>query len=610
MDTVTLTIDGRQIVVPKGTTVLQAAIEAGIQVPYYCYHPGLGIDASCRVCLVKIEKMPKLQTSCSTPVAEGMVVHTRDAESVEGRAGVFEFLLINHPLDCPVCDKGGECPLQDFSYRFGNAESRMDFPRRVFDGEGVRADVDFGPTLMLNRNRCILCTRCVRFMREVDGDAQIGIVDRGNGSEIATFNEQGVHSLLSGNLMDVCPVGAITTRQYRFRSRPWDNPHAVDTTCTLCAKGCSTTAWIKAKPEWAKGSRLIRVTPRYNPAVNDFWMCDIGRFQYTWVEGDDRLRKPATLGKDGAAHPVTWKDALVAVRDLIDAAGRRDPASVRFLTSAHASHEELFLLKQIAEGLKGEGGAGHVHVTWRRSEKRQPADTKFRVPATDAPNVRGAQDLGLAVGAGNEGEPDIAAVRTAIEQGRVSVLYVVDPGPDGSLGDVSWLVDARRSGRLAALIYQGVQLTELAKVADVVLPGAAWVEKDACYTNEQGLVQAASRVINPPGDAVDDWQILTSFAAALGLPFSYRSSQDVRTEIARAMASVPGYAALSGQIFSRPLPLQHWLQASNPMERWKWNAMFQDLPPVKGHNVQMEGAPQPAVIPLQLVTDQIAPASE
>ena len=221
---VTLTIDGRQLSVPKGTSVLKAAIEAGIQVPYYCYHPGLGIDASCRVCLVKIEKMPKLQTSCSTPVAEGMVVHTQDPEAVDGRKGVFEFLLINHPLDCPVCDKGGECPLQDFSYAFGNDESRMDFPRRTFDGEGVKADVDFGPTLMLNRNRCILCTRCSRFMAEVDGDAQIGTINRGNGSEIATFNEQGVHSLLSGNLMDVCPVGAITTKQYRFRSRPVGQP--------------------------------------------------------------------------------------------------------------------------------------------------------------------------------------------------------------------------------------------------------------------------------------------------------------------------------------------------------------------------------------------------
>ncbi|HXG87587.1 MAG TPA: molybdopterin-dependent oxidoreductase [Vicinamibacterales bacterium] len=606
METVTLTIDGRQLTVPKGTTVLQASIEAGIQVPYYCYHPGLGIDASCRVCLVKIEKMPKLQTSCSTPAAEGMVVHTTDAESVEGRAGVFEFLLINHPLDCPVCDKGGECPLQDFSYRFGNAESRMDFPRRTFDGEGVRADVDFGPTLMLNRNRCILCTRCSRFMREVDGDAQIGITDRGNGSEIATFNEQGVHSILSGNLMDVCPVGAITTRQYRFRSRPWDNPHAVDTICTLCEKGCNTTAWIKAKPEWAKGSQLIRMTPRYNPAVNDFWMCDIGRFQYTWVEGEGRLRKPMVLGKDGVHQVSTWKDALMRVRDLVDAAGRRDPGAVRLLTSAHASHEELFLLKQLAEGMKGEGGGQHVHVTWRRSEKPQPADTKFRVPATDAPNVHGGQALGLTMAVGPEGDADLSALRTAIEQGGVEVLYVFDPGPDGSMGDISWLLELKSSGRLPVVIYEGVQTTALARLADVVLPGAAWVEKDATYTNEKGLIQAASKVLNPPGEAVEDWQIITSVAASLGLPFTYKSSSEVRTQLASAMTATPGYETLTGQVFSRPLPLQHWLQASNPMERWKWNVMFQDLPPVKGHNVQMESTPQPSVIPLKLVTDEIS----
>src|SRR5207253_427744 len=206
MDTVTLTIDGRQVTVQKGKTVLQAAIESGITVPYYCYHPGIGIDGSCRVCIVKIEKMGKLQTSCST----------------------------------------------------------------------------------------------------VDTDAQINILDRGYGSEIATFQEEGVHSLLSGNLMDVCPVGAITTRDYRFKSRPWDNPHAADTICTQCSKGCNVTAWIKAKPEWAKGSRLIRFTPRFNPDVNDYWMCDIGRFEYHWIEGDDRLRKPLEKGSDGAQVPVPW----------------------------------------------------------------------------------------------------------------------------------------------------------------------------------------------------------------------------------------------------------------------------------------------------------------
>ena len=615
MENVTLTIDGRQLFVPKGTSVLKAAIEAGIQVPYYCYHPGLAVDASCRVCLVKIDKMAKLQTSCSTPVAEGMVVHTQDAEAVEGRKGVFEFLLINHPLDCPVCDKGGECPLQDFSNQFGNDSSRMDFPRRTFDGEGVKADIDFGPTLMLNRNRCILCTRCSRFMAEVDGDAQIGTINRGNGSEIATFNEQGVHSLLSGNLMDVCPVGAITTRQYRFRSRPWDNPHAVDTTCTLCSKGCSTTAWLKAKPEWAKGARLARVTPRYNAEVNDFWMCDIGRFQYLWVEGDERLRKPLILTKDGVQQVATWKDALMRVRDLLNAAGRKDPASIRMLASAHASHEEMYLLKRLAEDLKGDGGASHVHVAWRRTEKQQPANTKFRVPAIDAPNVNGARDLGLSVVGENgaaigDGDADLSGLRTAIDEDRVAVLYIVDPGPDGSMGDLTWLLDARKAGRGPVIIYQGVLQSELSKIADVVLPGAAWVEKDATYTNDQGMVQAASRALNAPGEAVEDWQILTSVAAALGLPYTYTTSQQVRADVATFLSARPEYSVLTETVFNRPVSAEHWLKASNPMERWKWDTMFQDLPPVKGHNVQMEQMAQATVIPLRLVTDEISRTSE
>ena len=258
-----------------------------------------------------------------------MVVSTRTPEVIEARAGVFEFLLINHPLDCPVCDKGGECPLQDFSYQFGPDQSRMEFPRRVFDGDGVRADVDFGPTLMLNRNRCILCTRCVRFMRDVDSDAQINIIDRGYGSEIATFQEEGVHSLLSGNLMDVCPVGAITTRDYRFKSRPWDNPIAADTICTQCAKGCNVTAWIKAKPEWAKGSRLIRFTPRFNPEVNGYWMCDIGRFEYHWIEGDDRMRQAAGAEPDGAAAAgvVARRDARSCRDRLGGGRARRIPTA-------------------------------------------------------------------------------------------------------------------------------------------------------------------------------------------------------------------------------------------------------------------------------------------
>jgi NADH-quinone oxidoreductase subunit G len=599
-DTVSLTIDGRQVSVDKGKTVLQAAIENGISVPYYCYHPGLGIDGSCRVCVVKIEKMPKLQTSCSTACGEGMVVSTRDPEVVAARAGVFEFLLVNHPLDCPVCDKGGECPLQDFSYTFGPAQSRMDFPRRVFDGEGVRGDVDFGPTLMLNRQRCILCTRCVRFMREIDTEAQINIVDRGYGSEIATFEEEGVHSILSGNLMDVCPVGAITTRDYRFKSRPWDNPAVVDTICTLCSKGCNTSAWLKAKPEWAKGTRLIRMTPRFNAEVNNYWMCDIGRFEYHWVEGNDRLRRPL-IRRDNELKPAAWHDVEPVVRDRIQAAGAAEASSVRFLVSAHAATEELFVLKQIVEGLLGRDGVSAVTVTWTRSEKRQSAGAKFKVPATDAPNVNGARDLGYDVGRGNEELPDLTRLRTAVEGGRVQAVYVVDSGPNGSLGDVSWLIEARRSRKLPLLVVQGVLMTPLAAAADFVVPGAAYVEKDAIYTNDQGRVQAASLTIVPPGEAREDWEILTNIGRALGLSLPYKSSSDVRRALAAAMPGT-AYAEADKLVFTRAISARNWLQASNPSERWKWDFMFQDVPPVKGHSVQTElGVTDGRVIPLKPV---------
>jgi NADH-quinone oxidoreductase subunit G len=599
METVTLTIDGRQVTVEKGKTVLQAAIASGISVPYYCYHPGISIDGSCRVCIVKIEKMPKLQTSCSTTCTEGMVVSTRTQEVIDARAGVFEFLLVNHPLDCPVCDKGGECPLQDFSYEFGPDQSRMDFPRREFDGNGVKADVDFGPTLMLNRNRCILCTRCVRFMRDIDSDAQINIIDRGNGSQIATFQEEGVHSLLSGNLMDVCPVGAITTRDYRFKSRPWDNPFAADTICTQCAKGCNTTAWIKAKPEWAKGSRLIRFTPRLNPDVNGYWMCDIGRFEYHWIEGDDRLRRPLVRDAGGVQQPQSWHDTIAKVVARLGAAGSANPEGVRFLLSAHASHEELFLFRRLRDELLGETASGSVAVGWRYREKPQPPNTTFKVPAVDAPNVNGARIFGFVPGA--SGDPvrdcDVSPLRAAVESGRVSALYVFDPGPEGSIGDTSWIVDARTKGTLPLLIVQGVLLTPLARAADFVLPGASYVEKEASYTNEQGRLQGTARAIPAPGEATEDWQILVNLAGALGVTLDYTDAAHVRADVAARFPALGGVTALT---FSRPIEARHWLQASNPSERWKWDFMFQDLPPVK-FGEDFGPLPRAEVIPLKEV---------
>ncbi len=590
METVTLTIDGSQVTVEKGKTVLQAVLQSGGHVPYYCYHPGLGVDGSCRVCIVKIEKMPKLQTSCSMVCSDGMVVSTNTPDVEAARASVFEFLLVNHPLDCPVCDKGGECPLQDYSYSYGPERSRMDFPRRVFDGEGVKADVDFGPTLMLNRNRCIMCTRCVRFMAEVDNDAQIGVFQRGVHSEIATFEEHGVVSLLSGNLMDVCPVGAITTRDYRFKSRPWDNPSAVDTICTGCAKGCNTTAWIKAKPEWAKGARLVRMTPRLNPEINSYWMCDIGRFDYHWIEGDRRLLQPHVRTSRGC-DATPWADALVAVKDAVETAG--GPGEARFLVSGHASLEELYVLKQFA------ALTGGVTIGWRFREKPQPPNTTFRIPAVDAPNLRGARDLGFETAA-MDGPADITDLQAAVETGSVKVLYVMDSGPDGSIGDTDWIVAARKAGKIATLIVQGVLKTPLAEAADILLPGCAFVEKDATFTNMTGHVQSASRVITPPGDAAEDWQILSKVAVALGAEVVEASASAIRQAIAATLASVPGYASLADVAFSRPVSARQYLQSSNPMERGKWDTMFQDLPPVK-FGEDFGPLPRADVIPLREV---------
>jgi NADH-quinone oxidoreductase subunit G len=402
--------------------------------------------------------------------------------------------------------------------------------------------------------------------------------------------------------MDVCPVGAITTRDYRFKSRPWDNPGVVDTICTLCSKGCNTSVWLKAKPEWARASQLIRMTPRLNPDVNGYWMCDIGRFNYRWIEGDTRVKRPQ-WSNGGPLDAVPWHDAMFRVRDRLQDAQTASPGSVRFLASAHASIEELFVLRQLVEGLAGPDGRQAVTITWTRSKKPQPPGARFTIHATDAPNVRGAQDLGFGVGAGRDGLPDLDGLRTAVTGGGVKVLYVLDPGPAGTLGDVSWIVEARRSGTLPMLIVQGVVTSALVQAADVVLPGSAFVEKDAVYTNADGRVQAASRAIVPPGEAREDWEILVELGRLLGVALPYETAGQVRAAVAAALQN-PRYEDLDRLVFARPVAASHWLQASNPSERWKWDLMYQDLPPVKGHNVQTEGVDLQgtAYIPLKPVT--------
>ncbi|MDE3155835.1 MAG: molybdopterin-dependent oxidoreductase, partial [Acidobacteriota bacterium] len=391
----------------------------------------------------------------------------------------------------------------------------------------------------------------------------------------------------------------ITTRDYRFKSRPWDNPEAVDTICTQCSKGCNVTAWIKAKPEWAKGDRLARFTPRYNADVNGYWMCDIGRFGYHWIESDQRLRRPLIRDAAGTQQPAAWHDLTTRLRQTF--AGAETRAGLRFLLSAHASNEEILLFGRLAQGLAGDAAPSMLAMSWRRQEKEQPARSKFKVPAVDAPNVNGARDLGLNVGAGNDGTPDLAALKADIAAGKVTALYVFDPGPDGSLGDTRWILDARQQGRLPLLIVQGVLMTDLANAADFVLPGASSIEKDASYTNDQGRVQAAARVIPLPGEAREDWQILVNVADAFGVALGFASSAEVRAEIARVLAANPAYAGLADLAFARPVSNKTWLQASNPSERWKWDVLFQDLPPVKG-TVDPVALPRPpGAIPLKEV---------
>jgi anaerobic selenocysteine-containing dehydrogenase len=288
---------------------------------------------------------------------------------------------------------------------------------------------------------------------------------------------------------------------------------------------------------------------------------------------------------------VPWTDALVAVKAAVDAAG--GPASAFFFVSAHASLEELVVVQDVA------GASGGVALGWRTREKPQPANTKFRIPGVDAPNVSGARDLGFGVGA--PGTPaDTTEIRAAVEAGRARVLYVIDSGPDGSIGDVDWIIAARQADKIQTLVVQGVLRTALVEAADIVLPGAAFVEKDASYTNATGHVQTASRVIEPPGEAVEDWQILSKLGVVFGSTVSYASSDAIRDTLAQRLGHLPGYAALSGVVFNRPVAARHWLQASNPSERWKWDFMFQDLPPVK-FGEDFGPLPRADVIPLKEV---------
>jgi NADH-quinone oxidoreductase subunit G len=335
-----LTIDGREVEAVEGTMLVDAAKQGDVEIPYFCYEPKLGEPVgACRMCLVEIEGIPKLQTSCSTPVRDGMVVNTEVDRVVDAQNAVIEFLLVNHPLDCPVCDKGGECPLQDYTFGWGKGRSRVIEPKRHF----VKP-LALSPLIAIDRERCILCYRCVRFSQEIAEDWQLIFTERGTHTFVGTHDGHPYVAPFSGNIIELCPVGALTSQPYRFRARPWDIEGAAGV-CTLCPSQCNVEFTVR-------DDKVMRVLSRENPGVDDGWLCDKGRFAYQAIHVDERITTPLVRNDDGRLQPASWEQALNAASAIAGHRGR-----VGALVGGQASNEEAFLLgRMLREGL----GSGDI----------------------------------------------------------------------------------------------------------------------------------------------------------------------------------------------------------------------------------------------------------
>lgn len=350
-DSVTLTIDGNAVTVPAGTLVVEAAKALSTDVPVYCYHPKLGPAGLCRICLVAIDKLPKLQIACNTVVSEGMAVHTFGEQVEAGRRAVMEFLLLNHPLDCPICDKGGECDLQDYSMAYGQTASRLADPK----SQKPKA-IDLGPTIVLDDERCIVCQRCSRFDEIITHERSLVVKDRGQRDVIATATGDPYRSNFSGNVTELCPVGALTSKTYRFKSRPWDN-HRTGTTCTQCAVGCQ----LFVDERYGQVQRTM--SNQSDDALSDGWLCDRGRYNIGFLSDERRIVSPL-LRHDGEFVQIAWDDAIETVARAVTAAQAAGPNRIGMLGGGRLLSEELVLLAKLAEGIGG------VAVDWRTGRQQ------------------------------------------------------------------------------------------------------------------------------------------------------------------------------------------------------------------------------------------------
>src|ERR1051325_7303666 len=529
---VRLTIDDREVEVPKGWNVIRAAAKIGILIPHYCYHPRLSIAGNCRMCLMEMgmpktkpDKTPELgpdgkpvimmiprpQIACSTTVVPGMVVKTNTAAVKQMQQGVLEFLLINHPLDCPICDQAGECRLQEFSVQFGQGESR-------FIDEKVKKPkkVPLGPRITLDDERCILCSRCVRFMKEIAKDDCLGFTQRGTFTTLTCWPGKKLESNYSLNTADICPVGALTSNDFRFKMRVWflkETPSI----CTSCATGCNT---IVSSREGV----MYRYLPRENDQVNQSWMCDAGRLNYKWINRDDRLQRVERRSVErgaGERESVVWPQAISEIGESLRNAAR---GSVAFVGSARATNEELFLFKQLADAC-----GGPTDVVPRLGQ-----GDNFLVSADKNPNSTGAKLTGVAADPAGSKLQNFSA---AILSGQITSLVVL--GENVMKYGISQ--DALR--KLKLLVVIDILPSDTTMLAHYLLPGAAHVEKRGTFTNGKGRVQKFYPAWMPKGDAREEWLTLNELLAAVTLNGRlYKSLEQVWGDMNR---TIPAFAGLS-----------------------------------------------------------------
>jgi NADH-quinone oxidoreductase subunit G len=508
-----LTIDGKQIDSPAGSTVIEAAERLGIFIPRYCYHPGLSIAGNCRICLVEVEKNAKLQIACNTPVAEGMVVHTKSAKAEDGRRAVLEFLLANHPLDCPVCDQSGECDLQNFYMNFGLYDPRF-HEQKVKKKKAVA----IGPHVMLDQERCILCSRCVRFADEISKTGEFGIFNRGDRAELGIYPGQQLDNPYSGNVIDICPVGALTDRNSRFKTRVWYLMSA-PTICAGCAEGCNVDLhFVLDRPHLNDGARVQRLKPRFNPEVNQWWICDEGRYGFGWID-HRRLTKVRHHGVES-----TWDEAMATiVPELLRC---RENGGIGVIASAKLTNEELFLLREIFQAGMGSIVTASVPASPGYSDN-------FLIKADKNPNTLGAALLGLA----GPGAPDAAGVVDHALEGRIEALWVL--GHDlGQLCSNGALEELSRKLRL--FVFSGTNESPALASYHWALPTAAYVEKDGTFVNCHGRIQRIRRAFPPLGDSREDWRLLLELAAQIDLPLPWRNPKEIFLGLAEAHSPFAG----------------------------------------------------------------------